>query len=108
MTGGYTYLLPIPKDTTGAIKALDANAEEYNKFCGTDWKPAIPYEDTLETYYGKKYNLETVEQLGATLKGDKDDATEYFVATHYGDWPVPEIFVVNTKGTNATPATPTP
>ena len=31
-----------------------------------------------------------------------------FVATHYGDWPVPEIFVVNTKDTSTTPAVPTP
>ena len=98
-TGGYTYLLPIPNDTSGTIKALDESAESYNVFCGaaTDWKPAIPYKQQtmLEAYYGGKYNLKTVEQLAGSLKTDEDDATVYFVATHYGDWPAPEIFVVN-------------
>jgi len=100
LTGGYTYLLPVPDDTTGVIKALDENAEEYNNFCGasTEWKPAKPYtgQTKLESYYGGKYNLKSIEQLAGTLKVDDNDTTEYFVATHYGDWPAPEIFVINT------------
>ena len=104
LTGGYTYLLPVPNDTTGVIKALDENAEEYNIFCGaaTEWKPAKPYtgQTKLEGYYAGKYNLKSVEQLAGTLKADDDDTTDYFVATHYGDWPAPEIFVVNTKSSN--------
>lgn len=104
LTGGYTYLLPVPDDTTGVIKALDENAEEYNNFCGasTEWKPAKPYtgQTKLESYYGGKYNLKSIEQLAGTLKVDDNDTTEYFVATHYGDWPAPEIFVVNTKSSN--------
>jgi len=109
---GYGYLTPVPivgegDETKAGISSLDANAEEYNKFCGASegWKNAVPYKassDTpsiLETYYVAKYNLKTVEQLiGGTdpLKEDEEDTTEYFVATHYGDWPAPEIFVINT------------
>ena len=46
-----------------------------------------------------KYNLKTVEQLGddnvVTEATDKVPAD--FVAVHYGDWPAPEILVINTK-----------
>ena len=98
-TGGYTYLYPIPaSETVTGIKAIDETAQSYNEFCGasTEWKGAIPYDTKLKEYYGGKYNLQSVEQLAGTLKADDNDTTEYFVATHYGDWPAPEIFVVNT------------
>ena len=102
LTGGYIYLDPIPNDTTKVFDALDENATFYNDFSDTseEWKPAKPYTEQtkLGVYYGGKYNLKTVEQLiGGTdpLKENKDDTTEYFVATHYGDWPAPEIFVIN-------------
>ena len=45
----------------------------------------------------------SVARLGASLTTEvKDDSGNVttpadFVATHYGDWPAPEIFVVNTK-----------
>lgn len=94
-TGGYMYLPPIPNNATKVIDALDENAVAYNNFCGAsaDWKPAEPYKQQtkLEIYYGGKYNLKTVEQLGTSV------VPTDFVATHYGDWPAPEIFVVNTK-----------
>jgi hypothetical protein len=62
----------------------------------------------LEDYYGGKYNLKTVAQLDTSTPKQVDvieTATTVnnvttpadFVATHYGDWPAPEIFVVNTK-----------
>lgn len=118
-TIGYDYLTPVPKDKTSdgkgkplGITAIDGTAQSYNDFCGapTEWKPAIPYKEQtkLESYYGGKYNLKTVAQL--TLLNPKFDPTKEikvedgsgnapadFVATHYGDWPAPEIFVVNTK-----------
>lgn len=104
--GGFIYLSNLANDTSNPqIKALDISAEEYNKFVetSTTWKRAEPYNTSLSTYYGGKYNLQTVEQLGVTLQAEDKDASGNittpadFVATHYGDWPAPEIFVVNTK-----------
>lgn len=43
-----------------------------------------------------RFNMKTVEQLGATLKESPEDTTVYYVKNHYGDWPSPEIFVINT------------
>ena len=108
-TLGYDYLTALPKVGTGdgskeGVTALDADANEYNTFTSV-WSDAVPYlKTTLMSYYGEgtgtarvpKYNLKSVEQLAGTLKADDNDTTEYFVATHYGDWPAPEIFVVNT------------
>ena len=116
-TLGYYYLTPVPEavgsdGTKDGVTALDVNADEYNKFCGasTDWKSAVPYkvQTKLEDYYGGKYNLKTVAQLDTSTPKQVDvieTATTVnnvttpadFVATHYGDWPAPEIFVVNTK-----------
>lgn len=112
-TLGYDYLTALPKVGTGdgskeGVTALDADANAYNTFTSV-WSDAVPYlKTTLMSYYGEgtgtaripKYNLKSVEQLAGTLKADDNDTTEYFVATHYGDWPAPEIFVVNTKSSN--------
>ena len=111
---GYDYLKPIgdvTADMTTGITALDASADTYNSFSGTpaNWKEAIPYDaggtDTfgLKVYYKKTdgktgYNLQTVEQLSGgdgSLKTSAGDTTDYFVATHYGDWPAPEEFIFN-------------
>lgn len=100
------------------ITPLDATAESYNAFVGspsdnTDdpdnpvpgWTNAMPYDGKLREYYSvkndddvleSKYNLKNVVRLGATLKEEDTDITKYYVATHYGDWPAPEIFVINT------------
>ena len=101
--GVISYLPPVDgKESMSGITALDASAQTYEAFCGpdSDWKDAVPYDaETLNHYYGQgttegtvRYNLKTVERLktGETEEGD-------FVAVHYGDWPVPEIFVLNTK-----------
>jgi len=120
--GGYGYLLPVPKEKTSdgtgkpsGIKAIDETAQSYNEFCGAAkdsqgkdlWNPANPYDAKLPEYYNGRYNLETVEQLGASITknsgADGDTTVTDFVATHYGDWPAPEIFVVNTKDTTETP-----
>lgn len=75
------------------IAALDATVETYNAFVGspTDWQSASAYDKTaLDSLFGEnKYSLKTVAQLGATVV-DTD-----FVATHYGDWPAPEMLVIN-------------
>lgn len=101
---GYTYLTPLAKTigndgkpdensgTSNAITALDASAASYNSFSGNpseNWKAAVPYDGALMQYYQGKYNLQTVAELGATVE-DTD-----FVAVHYGDWPAPEVFVIN-------------
>lgn len=69
-------------------KYKDAGGEEKP---WTEDKPAKPYDDVLETYYKEKYFLPTVAQLGASVPNG------YFVKTHYGDWPAPEIFIINSN-----------
>lgn len=89
------YRLP-GSTTTPAIAALDENAADYNTFVGrpTDWKNARPYDKAaLGKYYSGKYNLKTVFQLaGSSAPADSDN---YYVSVHYGDWPAPEIFIIN-------------
>ena len=81
------YVYKEPGNT--AVIALDTDARTYNSFVGNTWNDAKPYDNTLKTYYNNKYNLKTVEQLGASVPDG------CFVKTHYGDWPAPEIFIVN-------------
>ena len=54
------------------------------------WGAASAYNADLDDIYGEDvYIMKTVAQLGASVsEGD-------YVATHYGDWPAPEVFVVN-------------
>ena len=118
------YMVPAIKSDGAAvadtvkINALDASAESYNNFVGAPkepasgdtpekilWMAASPYDLTLANYYkvggASRYNLQTVSKLGATGVKEKTGPTdtttiEDFVATHYGDWPAPAIFVLNT------------
>lgn len=116
----YVFLTALGKLGTGSslvITPLDATAATYNAFVGPPadntedpdnpvlgWTKAVPYDSKLLEYYSvkneddvleSKFNLRNVVRLGATLKKDGTDTTEYYVATHYGDWPAPEIFVIN-------------
>lgn len=77
------------------ITALDHTVTIYDGFVGAKdrWKTAIPYEDKLGQYYSGKYNLKTVAQL----VGSGTDYSAYFVDAHYGDWPAPEIFIINSN-----------
>ena len=111
----YPYLPALgDKPTDTIVKQIDESADTYNIFCGAAkdkdgndlWKPASPYDAKLIEYYGGRFNLQTVAQLDTGSKvGVKEVATTVgnvttpadFVATHYGDWPAPEIFVVNTQ-----------
>ena len=76
-------------DKKTGISALDESAASYNTFVGSEWKAANPYDTTLIDNYGNKYCLPAVEQLGGSV------AATDFVATHHGDWPAPEVFVIN-------------
>lgn len=86
------------------IHALDESADVYDSFVGepSAWAEAEPYDNQLEEYYSvngqPKYNLKTVGSLSGDSSGDGNfgsDTTTEFVNTHYGDWPAPEIFVIN-------------
>ncbi|MBR3240344.1 MAG: type II secretion system protein [Oscillospiraceae bacterium] len=123
-TGGYTYLPPVNgTETVTGIVAMDETASTFNAFSkprtvGYAWQTALPYNDTLTKYCGEgsgtsreaKYILKTVAQLalldslntdfavqGEPAESDNPQIPADFVATHYGDWPAPEIFVVNTQ-----------
>lgn len=95
----FIYLVPVQgKETIEGIAALDASAQTYNDFSfpnktGYSWQPAVPNDAALKAYYivdgDSVYNLRTVAQLGATVSDDD------LVATHYGDWPAPEILIIN-------------
>ena len=93
------------RDRTGIVQlAFDENTVDYRSFVSTgaegdERKAATPYDDTLVAYYQGSFNLKTVKQLGyspAVVTGDPDTAAlPDFVDTHYGDWPAPEILIVN-------------
>lgn len=81
------------------VQALDDSAASYNDFVGAPaaWKKtkAKPYDEALKKYYDVEgeawYNLLSVERLGSTLSDDD------YVKVHHGDWPAPELFVLNEK-----------
>ena len=113
----YPYLWALgnaPTDETSVGK-IDESADSYNTFVDApaDWREAEVYDDNGRSYYTvqKTKADETTETVKMYYLGTKVynsgiiiDATETtpadFVATHYGDWPAPEIFVVNTKSSN--------
>lgn len=90
------------------IKPIDLNAGTYNGFTGewNSWNPASAYDSALVNYYSGKYTLKTVDELIGAVQTSPTDTpdvptgynnwNEIFVSTHYGDWPVPEIFFINT------------
>lgn len=126
-TGGYSYLPSVSGATepVEGVTAIDETAATFNDFSnpgttGYAWQDAKEYNPTLKSYYGEgtgtaritKYNLRTVEQLfllnkkydaETDLTVQHEDTTSTvktpadYVIKHYGDWPAPEIFVVNTK-----------
>ncbi len=121
--GGFKYLAPIGSNTSfsnseGTVIAFDESADKYNAFVDEPlkWTPSVTYDgksndddkdDWLDIYYGKKYNLQNIKRLGGEILDEPKTETTAngtvttpadFVATHYGDWPAPEIFVVNEQG----------
>ena len=104
---GFTYVDPVSGEKSfPGITPLDASAQTYNDFSfpnasGYSWQPAVPYDEALKNYYKDQdeknvYNLKTVKQL-VVLDSDPSVSIndDDFVTTHYGDWPAPEIFVIN-------------
>ena len=102
---GYHYLKAFGNDSDGSVTKLDNTVSSYQSFSGEPdaWKDAEPYDDALTKIYGKgegenrkaRYNLKTVEQLGATIEKDANGKATDYVAVHYGDWPAPEAFTFN-------------
>ncbi len=92
---GYKYLDPVGNGSSVNIKPFDDFEKEgevttYARFVGSERSLANAYDSALIRLYQGRYALITVKQLGAEVNGD-------FVATHYGDWPAPEITVINEK-----------
>ena len=97
---GYEYLAPVGSTTvsTAGITALDDDPSSFNRFAqvraegtaGSNPAAAVAYDSTLSTQFGGKYDLQSVNRLGASV------VPSDFVASHYGDWPSPEIWVINT------------
>ena len=112
---GYACLTPLGnKGVNANITPLDASLvddpalEGYNETFANpaNWTGANAYDDKLVEYYNGKYNLPTVARLGAegvNTAETTDPETGApvpadFVAIHHGDWPAPEIFVLNDAG----------
>ena len=88
------------KTDNSSIKAIDENTAKYDDFVNGKgvWENANPYDGTLTTYYDGKYNLKTVEQLSngtLSTEASYSDWTDLFINSHFGDWPAPEVFIVN-------------
>ena len=89
-------------DAVDGITEIDLNAESYDTFvdASDDWTKAEPNDDALKTYYQGKYNLKGISRLAVpagTSTGGTTDPKEPIVYTHYGDWPAPEIFIINSS-----------
>ena len=82
-------------------KPIDLNAGSYNVFAGEwdTWNPARAFDSALVKYYSGSYTLETIDELNpsATLPTGYTNWNEFFIRTHYGDWPSPEVFFINTS-----------
>ena len=82
------------------IKPIDLNAATYNDFSGAwdDWAVASAYDSALVKYYSGKYTLKTVKELSeAPSPVGYPEWSDLFVSNHYGDWPSPEVFFINTN-----------
>ena len=102
------YLLPYPEYSVvtnqPVMQALDHETSVYNTFVGgtAAWTNAAPYDAKLTTYYHDtanaaqaKYNLRSIPRLGSSADPPVTIPANYYVNTHYGDWPAPEIFIIN-------------
>ena len=84
------------------MKPIDLNAATYNEFVGEwdDWNFARAFDASLVKYYSGKYTLKTVDELIGTdspaAGSGYSNWNQLFIITHYGDWPSPEVFFINT------------
>ena len=76
-----------------SIAPADADTASFSEFFRgpEEWAAAFPYDTTLIRLYRGRYCLKSVTQL----EGGPDPGQNYFVSVHYGDWPSPEIMLVN-------------
>lgn len=90
--------MPPVGSSTGdiSVAALDGSAEAYNDFVGdpSQWRESAVYDDTLSEWYGDRYCLGGLGQLGLAEATDEEEIP-IFARTHYGDWPIPDTFVIN-------------
>ena len=103
---GFVYLSPLSHALPAgcSITPLDATVTTYDGFvgAGSAWAPSDAYDSSLDTYYKNTFNLRTVGQLetenktGPVAHSVANVPDGGFVLTHYGDWPAPEIFFINT------------
>ena len=80
------------------VSAFDKDAVTYNGFVGNPakWAKAESYDVLLKQYYRNHYPLKSIGQLNSAGRSS-------FVSAHYGDWPAPEVFVLNNPITTTTP-----
>lgn len=91
LDGSSTGMLPFDQSTGAYRDFVSTGAQDDERL------PASPYDDTLVAYYQGLFNLRTVKQLGYSpvVESGSEEPMTAFVDTHYGDWPAPEILVVN-------------
>ncbi len=96
-TKGFTYLTAVHgAETTSGITAFDADVTAYKAFVGEDdssWTAAAasPYNSALITVFEGDYGFPGITNLDSSV-------TTGLVTAHYGDWPAPELLVLNTAG----------
>ena len=95
------YLGAVGDEDNSDITAIDEDIASYDSFVGEDSSrsTAKPYDKSLIRYYTGKYYLRSIEKLSpasTVLPDEYEDWDDLFIDTHYGDWPAPEIFVINT------------
>ena len=98
---GYKYLAAVGSGSDTNIKAFDDfdkasdNPNVYAEFAGSVRSVAYPYDNELSRLYNGEYPLVTADQLAGNYS--EEDQQKYFVCKHYGDWPAPEVTVINQK-----------
>ncbi len=91
---GSTQEMPAVGNGTAskAPTALDANVDSYKAFMvGTS--KAQPYDTYLTQRFDGAYSLKNIKELS----GSTDTNLPKLATSHYGDWPIAETLVVNTK-----------
>ena len=92
----YTYLGPVGGEERSGLAPLDDTSAAYEGFvgesgAGSEWTHSVACDSILNLYYSGYYPLQGIPRLDPSV-------TEGFVAVHYGDWPAPELWVINEVG----------
>jgi hypothetical protein len=81
----------IGNDTSNtAVSAFDATVTTYNAFVSGS-SVAYPYDTYLISKGASTYPLKNIK----VLSGDTSSDLPKHATMHYGDWPAPEVLVVN-------------